>query len=39
MFLFTGSDHKDTIFRYMYAGAGHADNGEFKDCIGKYNIH
>eukprot|EP00092_Neocalanus_flemingeri_P030503 GFUD01033118.1.p1 GENE.GFUD01033118.1~~GFUD01033118.1.p1 ORF type:complete len:651 (+),score=133.69 GFUD01033118.1:226-2178(+) len=32
-----GSLHKDTIFRYMYAGAAHADNSEYKQCIALWN--
>ena len=32
-----GSLHKDTIFRYMYAGAAHADTNEYKQCILLWN--
>eukprot|EP00095_Tigriopus_kingsejongensis_P006985 snap_masked-scaffold430_size173499-processed-gene-0.1 protein:Tk06985 transcript:snap_masked-scaffold430_size173499-processed-gene-0.1-mRNA-1 annotation:"hypothetical protein TcasGA2_TC010662" len=32
-----GSTHKDTIFRYMYAGAAHADANEYKPCISLWN--
>jgi len=32
-----GSLHKDTIFRFMYAGAAHADTGEYKQCITLWN--
>ncbi|XP_023322386.1 protein fem-1 homolog C isoform X2 [Eurytemora carolleeae] len=32
-----GSHHKDTIFRYMYAGAGYADSSQFNSCIGLWN--
>jgi len=32
-----GSHHKDTIFRFMYAGAAHADAGEYKPCIHLWN--
>jgi len=32
-----GSLHKDTIFRYMYAGAAHADTSEYKQCISLWN--
>ena len=28
-----GKGHKDTIFRYMYAGATHADSNEYVDCV------
>jgi len=32
-----GSLHKDTIFRFMYAGAAHADTSEYKQCITLWN--
>ena len=32
-----GCLHKDTIFRYMYAGAAHADMSEYKECIKLWN--
>ncbi len=32
-----GSGHKDTIFRYMYAGASHADAGAYKACVALWN--
>ena len=32
-----GSGHKDTIFRYMYAGAAHADANDYKPCVGLWN--
>jgi len=32
-----GCLHKDTIFRYMYAGAAHADMGEYRQCIKLWN--
>ncbi len=32
-----GSGHKDTIFRYMYAGAAFADANEYKPCISHWN--
>lgn len=32
-----GCLHKDTIFRYMYAGAAHADMGEYRQCIQLWN--
>lgn len=32
-----GSGHKDTIFRYMYAGAAFADGNEYKPCIALWN--
>jgi len=32
-----GSAHKDTIFRFMYAGAAHADSSQFQDCIVLWN--
>ncbi|QQP41437.1 Fem-1A [Caligus rogercresseyi] len=30
-------DHKDTIFRYMYCGASHADVNQYKDCVSLWN--
>ncbi len=32
-----GAGHKDTIFRYMYAGASHADASEYKSCVALWN--
>ena len=32
-----GCLHKDTIFRYMYAGAAHADLSEYRECITLWN--
>lgn len=32
-----GLDHKDTIFRYMYAGAAHADTHEYQQCVRLWN--
>ena len=32
-----GSLHKDTIYRYMYAGAAHADTSEYRQCIKLWN--
>ena len=32
-----GAGHKDTIFRYMYAGAAHADANEYKRCVALWN--
>ena len=32
-----GSGHKDTIFRYMYAGAAHADSNEYGLCVSLWN--
>ena len=32
-----GSGHKDTIFRYMYAGAAHADANDYKPCVRLWN--
>jgi len=32
-----GCLHKDTIFRYMYAGAAHADLSEYGECITLWN--
>ncbi|TRY78259.1 hypothetical protein TCAL_11693 [Tigriopus californicus] len=32
-----GACHKDTIFRYMYAGASHADSNEYKPCVSLWN--
>jgi len=32
-----GSHHKDTIFRFMYAGAAHADATEYRPCIHLWN--
>lgn len=32
-----GKGHKDTIFRYMYAGATHADSNEYVDCVALWN--
>jgi len=32
-----GQGHKDTIFRYMYAGAAHADSNDYTDCVSLWN--
>merc|ERR1719433_261219 len=32
-----GAGHKDTIFRYMYAGAAHADSNEYGYCVSLWN--
>ena len=32
-----GIEHKDTIFRYMYAGAAHADSNEYESCVALWN--
>ena len=32
-----GAGHKDTIFRYMYAGAAHADSNEYGTCVALWN--
>jgi len=32
-----GQQHKDTIFRYMYSGAAHADSNEYHPCIMLWN--
>nr|XP_040574657.1 protein fem-1 homolog C-like [Lepeophtheirus salmonis] len=32
-----GEDHKDTIFRYMYCGASHADVNQYNECVHLWN--
>ena len=32
-----GATHKDTVFRFMYAGAAHADTNEYRPCVALWN--
>ena len=32
-----GPTHKDTVFRFMYAGASHADTNEYRPCVALWN--
>ena len=32
-----GTTHKDTVFRFMYAGAAHADTNEYRPCVALWN--